>query len=58
MDAALGFVRYIFFCTFAALNMVVVAQLVRAIDCGSIGRGFEPHLPPLEKMLLYAAFFI
>jgi hypothetical protein len=26
--------------------MVVVAQLVRAIDCGSIGRGFKPHLPP------------
>ena len=27
-------------------NMVVVAQLVRASDCGSEGRGFEPHLPP------------
>lgn len=26
--------------------MVVVAQLVRALDCGSGGRGFEPHLPP------------
>ena len=26
--------------------MVVVAQLVRASDCGSEGRGFEPHLPP------------
>ena len=24
----------------------VVAQLVRASDCGSEGRGFEPHLPP------------
>jgi hypothetical protein len=23
-----------------------VAQLVRASDCGSEGRGFEPHLPP------------
>ena len=26
--------------------MVDVAQLVRASDCGSEGRGFEPHLPP------------
>jgi hypothetical protein len=26
--------------------MVVVAQLVRASDCGSEGRGFEPHQPP------------
>lgn len=27
-------------------NMVVLAQLVRASDCGSEGRGFEPHIPP------------
>lgn len=28
---------------------VVVAQLVRASDCGSEGRGFEPHhLPPVN----------
>lgn len=26
--------------------MVDVAQLVRASDCGSEGRGFEPHRPP------------
>ena len=26
--------------------MVIVAQLVRASDCGSEGRGFDPHLPP------------
>ena len=26
---------------------VGVVQLVRAPDCGSGGRGFEPHLPPL-----------
>lgn len=26
--------------------MVIVAQLVRASDCGSEGRGFEPHLSP------------
>src|SRR5690606_25070428 len=29
--------------------MVVVAQLVRAPDCGSGGRGFETHLPPLRE---------
>ena len=29
-------------------QMVVVAQLVRAPDCGSGGRGFESHLPPLQ----------
>jgi hypothetical protein len=27
-------------------NTVVVAQQVRASDCGSEGRGFEPRLPP------------
>ena len=26
--------------------MVDVAQLVRALDCGSRGRGFESHLSP------------
>lgn len=26
--------------------MEVVAQLVRASDCGSEGRGFESHHPP------------
>ena len=26
--------------------LVVLAQLVRASDCGSEGRGFEPHIPP------------
>ena len=24
-----------------------IAQSVRASDCGSEGRGFEPHLPPV-----------
>ena len=28
--------------------MVVVAQLVRAPDCGSGGRRFETDLPPLR----------
>jgi hypothetical protein len=29
--------------------MVIVAQLVRASDCGSEGRGFETRLSPLNK---------
>ena len=29
--------------------MVDVAQLVRVTDCGSEGRGFESHLPPIEQ---------
>ena len=36
--------------------MVVVAQLVRALDCGSRGRRFETGLPP-KKRLLCATFF-
>ncbi len=31
------------------IKMVVLAQLVRASDCGSEGRGFEPHIPPKGK---------
>ena len=31
--------------------MVVVAQLVRAPDCGSGGRRFETDLPPFFKSL-------
>ena len=37
--------------------MVVLAQLVRASDCGSEGRGFEPHIPP-GKSRLCGAFFM
>ena len=29
--------------------MVDVAQLVRALDCGSRGRRFEPDLPPNKQ---------
>ncbi len=29
-----------------SVNTVELAQLVRASDCGSEGRGFEPHIPP------------
>lgn len=32
-------------------EMVVVAQLVRALDCGSRGRRFEPDLPPQKPQL-------
>jgi len=36
-----------FSCKFAfCFSMEVVAQLVRASDCGSEGRGFETHHPP------------
>jgi hypothetical protein len=32
---------------------VDVAQLVRVADCGSVGRGFESHLPPkIQKPVL------
>ena len=30
--------------------MVDVAQLVRALVCGTRGRGFESHLPPQPKV--------
>ena len=30
--------------------MVDVAQSVRVTDCGSEGRGFESHLPPLKTL--------
>ena len=38
--------------------MVVVAQLVRALDCGSRGRRFEPGLPPLKSLELLQGFFL
>ena len=34
--------------------MVVVAQMVRASDCGSEGYGFESRLPPKKKIGLQA----
>lgn len=38
------FVQIHFRYTFAIhLKMEAIAQLVRALDCGSRGRGFEPH---------------
>ena len=39
--------------------MVVVAQLVRASDCDSEGRRFEPGHPPVKlRKLLSGVFFI
>ena len=38
--------------------MVVVAQLVRALDCGSRGRRFETGLPPKKKGCFVQPFFI
>ena len=37
--------------------MVVVAQLVRASDCGSEGRGFESRLPPVKREVLKITVF-
>ncbi len=37
--------------------MVVVAQLVRALDCGSRGRRFETGLPPHKKRVALQPFF-
>ncbi len=38
--------------------MVDVAQLVRALDCGSRGRRFEPALPPKKLQVILGAFFV
>ena len=38
--------------------MVGIVQLVRAPDCGSGGRGFEPHLPPAKERLKSLSFFV
>ena len=37
--------------------MVAVAQLVRAPDCGSGGRGFETHQPPIIKLIWFLLIF-
>jgi hypothetical protein len=38
--------------------MVIVAQLVRALDCGSRGRGFEPRLSPKMKPSILLLFLV
>ncbi len=37
--------------------MVIVAQLVRAPDCGSGGRRFEPGLSPKKKASQFEKLF-
>ena len=37
--------------------MVDLAQLVRVPDCGSVGRGFESHIPPREEEVRESLFF-
>lgn len=39
-------------------KMVDVAQLVRASDCGSEGRRFEPGLPPAKKRRMKVLRFL
>ena len=41
----------IFLGLFCIPKTVDVVQSVRTSDCGSEGRGFEPHLPPKQKRL-------
>ena len=41
--------KFKFLINFEPLETVVVAQLVRASDCDSEGRGFEPHHPPQDR---------
>ena len=39
------------------INMVPIVQLVRMSDCGSEGRGFEPHLAPPQKFRKFSGTF-
>lgn len=48
--------QIVYFCN-PKNKMVVVAQSVRASDCGSEGRGFESRLPP-KKTRKTTGFFI
>ncbi len=38
--------------------LVAIAQLVRVTDCGSVGRGFEPHWPPKQNRLGFDGGFL
>ena len=41
------------------INMVPIVQLVRMSDCGSEGRGFEPHLAPFKVLkIFFGTFFV
>ena len=53
------FAPLVFFLTFAACKKTVaVAQLVRASDCDSEGRGFEPLQLPKIKAFHKKGFFV
>ena len=39
------------FAGYPVLLMVGLAQLVRASDCGSEGRGFEPRISPFTRLI-------
>jgi hypothetical protein len=43
---------------FLHLNTVAVAQLVRASDCGSEGRGFETPQSPHTELLYFTGAFL
>lgn len=43
---------------FASENTVGIAQLVRALDCGSRGRRFEPDYLPRKKAKQYVSLFL
>src|SRR5258708_27918516 len=45
------------FLYFCYNKMVAIAQLVRASDCGSEGRGFEPHWLP-NNLVKAGLFFL
>jgi hypothetical protein len=47
------FIPFHYFCT----RTVIVAQLVRALDCGSRGRRFEPGQSPKISPALGRGFF-
>ena len=43
---------------FCKSKMVIVAQLVRALDCGSRGRRFEPGLSPTHEAFRNESLFV
>ena len=49
-------VFFLYFCS--PIKMVVVAQLVRASDCDSEGRGFEPPRLPTKRTKQYFALVL
>ena len=57
LNEASPFWRAKFLWESAKQNMVDIAQLVSASDCGSEGRGFESHYPPHKKRTPSWVFF-